>query len=109
MNPVIELQGASLVLSISSILICFALSPRAEAIVPAPNGDYSAENTSEGDAESGAEALIDNTRAFEDTFLPTPLAPESLLTLDNGTIKVGVDTSYGGAITYLSQSGTTTN
>src|SRR6266496_3984493 len=33
----------------------------------------------------------------------------SLITLDNGVIKVGVDTSYGGAITYLSQSGSTTN
>jgi hypothetical protein len=33
----------------------------------------------------------------------------SLITLDNGTIKVGVDTNYGGAITYLSQSGSTTN
>jgi FG-GAP-like repeat len=33
----------------------------------------------------------------------------SLLTLDNGVIKVGVDTTFGGAITYLSQSGSTTN
>jgi hypothetical protein len=33
----------------------------------------------------------------------------SVLTLDDGTINVGVDTSYGGAITYLSQSGSTTN
>jgi hypothetical protein len=33
----------------------------------------------------------------------------SMLTLDNGTIKVGVDTLYGGGITYLSQSGSTTN
>jgi hypothetical protein len=33
----------------------------------------------------------------------------TVLTLDNGVIKVGVDTTYGGAITYLSQSGSTTN
>ena len=33
----------------------------------------------------------------------------SLLTLDNGTIKVSVDTSLGGTITYLSQSGSGTN
>ena len=33
----------------------------------------------------------------------------SMLTLDNGTIKVGVDTLYGGGITYLSQSGSTMN
>jgi len=33
----------------------------------------------------------------------------TLVTLDNGVIKVGVDTTYGSAITYLSQSGSTTN
>ena len=33
----------------------------------------------------------------------------SPLTLDNGTIKVSVDTSYGGAITYLSQSDSSKN
>jgi FG-GAP-like repeat len=43
------------------------------------------------------------------TLLPTRQAVASLLTLDNGTIKVGADTSFGGAITYLSQSGSTTN
>jgi hypothetical protein len=35
--------------------------------------------------------------------------PAAILTLDNGTIKVGVDTEYGGAITWLSQSGSQTN
>ncbi len=33
----------------------------------------------------------------------------TVVTLDNGVIKVGIDTTYGGAITYLSQSGSTTN
>src|SRR5688572_11932694 len=38
----------------------------------------------------------------------TPISA-ALLTLDNGTVKVGLDTTYGGAITYLSQSGSATN
>jgi hypothetical protein len=33
----------------------------------------------------------------------------TILTLDNGTIRVGVDTEYGGAITWLSASGSQTN
>jgi hypothetical protein len=33
----------------------------------------------------------------------------AILTLDNGTIKVGVDTEYAGAITWLSQSVSQTN
>lgn len=33
----------------------------------------------------------------------------ALLTLDNGTVRVGVDTALGGSITYLSPSGSTTN
>ena len=90
-------------------LICFALSPRAQAAVPAPDGGYSAENTSEGDAVSGAEAPINTINGFQNILVPPVQAPESLLTLDNGTIRVGVDTSYGGAITWLSQHGSQTN
>jgi hypothetical protein len=45
----------------------------------------------------GVMAALDNSMLAE------------LLTLDNGTIKVGVDTLYGGGITYLSQSASTTN
>ncbi len=41
-------------------------------------------------------------------LLPTP-SRAALITLDNGVLKVGVDTNYGGAITYLSLSGTTSN
>jgi FG-GAP-like repeat len=88
---------------------CVARLAEAQAVSPVPDGSYSGENTTEGDAANGAEALTDNTHGFQRTLPPPPQAPESLLTLNNGTIKVGVDTSYGGAITYLSQSGSTTN
>jgi hypothetical protein len=77
----------------------FALmpGPKAFAVVPPPDGDYSNANTTEAVTDQG------------EISGPSPLNPALLLTLDNGTIKVGVDTLYGGAITYLSQSGTTNN
>jgi hypothetical protein len=77
----------------------FALmpGPKAFAVVPPPDGGHPNGNM--------AEAVINSVEISE----PSPLAPASLLTLDNGTIKVGVDTTFGGAITYLSQSGFTTN
>jgi hypothetical protein len=79
------------------VLMSFAFSVTAQAINPEPDGNYPIAITAEGVSDQG------------ETSGPSPQALASLLTLDNGTIKVGVDTSYGGAITYLSQSGTTTN
>jgi hypothetical protein len=76
---------------------------------PALDRAYRGDDRAETDAALGAQAVIDSTHDSQNTVLPTPQAPESLLTLDNGTIKVSVDTLYGGAITYLSQSGSTTN
>ena len=77
----------------------------AQASNPAPDGAYPGEDRAETDAALGAQAVIDSTHDSQNTVLPTPQAPDTLLTLDNGTIKVGIDTAYGGAITYLSQSG----
>jgi hypothetical protein len=87
---------------------CVARLAEAQAVSSVSSEDYRGENT-DADQASGAEALTNNTGGFENSFLPTPQAPELLLTLDNGTIRVGVDTSYGGAITWLSQSGSQTN
>ena len=77
----------------------FALmpGPKAFAVVPPADGGHSNGNMAEG---------VSNSVEIRE---PSPLAVASLLTLDNGVIKVGVDTTYGGAITYLSQSGSTTN
>src|SRR5258708_35589011 len=79
------------------VLVWFAFSPTARAVSSVPDGDYPNANT--------AEAASDQSEISG----PSPQAPASLLTLDNGTIKVGVDTSYGAAITYLSRSGSSTN
>jgi hypothetical protein len=78
------------------LLASFASLATARAVSPVPNGDYLVGNPAEGVSE-------------QDQFsTPSPLEPTLLLTLDNGTIKVGVETSFGGAITYLSQSGSIT-
>jgi FG-GAP-like repeat len=79
------------------VLAWFAFSAKAQVVSPGPDEDYPNANT--------AEALSDQGEISG----PSPLDPASLLTLDNGTIKVGLDTSFGGAITYLSQSGSTNN
>jgi len=79
------------------VLAWFASSATARAVSPVLDRDYPNANT--------AEAVSDQGEISE----PSPQALASLLTLDNGTIRVGVDTSFGGAITYLSQSGSTTN
>jgi hypothetical protein len=75
----------------------FAPGPKAFAVGPPPDGGHSNGNMAEG---------VSNSVEISE---PSPLAAASLLTLDNGVIKVGVDTTFGGAITYLSQSGSTTN
>src|SRR5438477_10134757 len=71
--------------------------PKAFPVVPPPDGGHSNDNM--------AEEVSNSVEIRE----PSPQAAASLLTLNNGVIKVGVDTTYGGAITYLSQSGSTTS
>ena len=79
------------------VLAWFASSATARAVSPVLDGDYPNDNTAEAVSDQG------------EISGPSPQAPASLLTLDNGVIKVGLDTLYGGGITYLSQSGSTTN
>ncbi len=79
------------------VLVSFAFSATAQAVNPEPDGNYPIAITAEAVSDQG------------EISGPSPQAPASLLTLDNGTIKVGVDTLYGGGITYLSQSGSTMN
>jgi hypothetical protein len=79
------------------VLAWFASSTTGRAVSAVLDADYPNANT--------AEVVSDQIDISE----PSPLAAASLVTLDNGVIKVGVDTTFGGAITYLSQSGSTTN
>jgi uncharacterized coiled-coil protein SlyX len=48
MNPLIQPKNASPLILIALLLACLALSPRARAVVPAPDGGYPGQNTAEG-------------------------------------------------------------
>ena len=61
MNPLIQLKKTRPLL-ITFTLLCFALLPKAEAVVPAPDGGYPGFNTAEGqNALSGLTTGIGNT------------------------------------------------
>jgi Chaperone of endosialidase len=49
MNPIIQLKQITLVFLVAFGLACFALSPAARAVSPAPDGGYAGFNTAEGD------------------------------------------------------------
>src|SRR5436190_23778812 len=48
MNPLIQLRNAAPVFVVGLVLACFALSPRAQAVSPAPDGGYPNFTTAEG-------------------------------------------------------------
>jgi Chaperone of endosialidase len=48
MNPLIQCQTTILQLLIAGVLACFAISPMAKAVVPAPDGGYANFTTAEG-------------------------------------------------------------
>src|SRR2546423_11932088 len=50
MNPLIQCKTTILPLLIAGVLACFGLLPKAEAVVPAPDGGYPGGNTAEGHA-----------------------------------------------------------
>jgi hypothetical protein len=47
-NPSIQLKTTSLPLLILLLLVCFAFLPRAQAVIPPPDGGYPNFNTAEG-------------------------------------------------------------
>ena len=48
MNLLIQCKTTILPLLIAGVLACFAISPMAQAVVPAPDGGYRGGNTAEG-------------------------------------------------------------
>jgi hypothetical protein len=74
-----RLFGLSALVFVSLLLACFGLSPRAQAVSPAPDGGYSLENTAEGEdalfsliqgarnTAIGVHALYSNTTGKENT------------------------------------------
>ena len=50
MKPLIQLKEITAAFVVTLLLACFALSPLAQAVVPAPDGGYPGGNTAEGQA-----------------------------------------------------------
>src|SRR6266481_2962583 len=48
MNPLIQLKKAVPVFLVALLLACFAIPQSAQAVVPAPDGEYAGGNTAEG-------------------------------------------------------------
>jgi hypothetical protein len=64
MKPLIQLKKSTAPLLILLVLLCFGLLPRAQAVVPAPDGGYPNANTAEG-----KDALLNLTSGAGDTAL----------------------------------------
>ena len=62
MNPSIQLKRSIPLLLI--VLVCFGFSPRAQAVVPPPDGGYPNQNTAEGD-----DALFNLTTGVDNTAI----------------------------------------
>jgi hypothetical protein len=74
MNPLIQSKKTTIVTRlIALVLVCFGLSPAAQAVVPAPDGGYPGGNTAEGsNALFSLTSGIDNTAlGFEALFRNT--------------------------------------
>ena len=81
MNPLIQCKRTILPLLIAGVLACFGHLPKAEAVVPAPDGGYPGGNTAEGQA-----ALLNlTTGGFN-----TAVGLLSLRSLTEGSFNTGI-------------------
>jgi Chaperone of endosialidase len=62
MNPSIQIKTANVSLLATLMFACFGLLPKAQAVVPAPDGGYAGANTAEG-----TDALFSLTSGFANT------------------------------------------
>ena len=64
MNPLIQFRKSIALCLIALVLACFAISPMAQAVIPAPDGGYPGGNTAEG-----TQALQSRTTGIQNTAL----------------------------------------
>ena len=81
MNAPIYLKKATPLILISFLLGCFALSPVAQAVVPAPDGGYPNNNTAEGDV-----ALLSLTTGADNTAVGLGALASDLVGSDNTAV-----------------------
>jgi hypothetical protein len=79
MNPLIQIKRTIPLVVVALQLACFALLPRAQAVLPPPDGGYPGDNTAEGtdalfsltsgdhNTATGSEALFSNTSGEDNT------------------------------------------
>ena len=101
MNPLIQFKTKTLPFFIPLVLTCFALLPRAQAVVPAPDGGYPNGNTAEGNGALfslttgtyntavGLSALYSDTGGNRNTAVGLNVL--RLNTSGNGNTAVGAD------------------
>ena len=81
MNPLIQCKTTILPLLIAGVLACFGHLPKAEAVVPAPDGGYPGANTAEG-----TNALFNLTSGIANTAVGS----SALLHDTSGSYNVGI-------------------
>jgi Chaperone of endosialidase len=100
MNPLIQLKKSAPLFVIALLLTWFALSPRAQAVVPPPDGGYPGGNTAEGDGALqnltigvvntavGSNALFFNTNGNSNTAV----GADALLFNISGSLNTAIGT-----------------
>jgi hypothetical protein len=63
-NPLIQLKRTTPAFLIALLIVCSGLSPKAQAVIPAPDGGYPGQNTAEGD-----NALLNLTSGIDNTAI----------------------------------------
>jgi hypothetical protein len=111
MNPLTQSKNTTILpVLIVLTLVCFALSPRAQAVLPAPDGGYPNFNTAEGqdalfalttgfgNTATGFDALFSNTAGFGNTangYLALNLNTEGNFNTATGEQALLLDTTGG--------------
>ena len=62
MNPLLQCKPTILPLFIAGVLACFGVLPKAQAVIPAPDGGYPGQNTAEG--QSALLSLTTGTQQY---------------------------------------------
>jgi len=69
MNPLIQLKKATPVFLVGLVLACFALSPKTQAVLPAPDGGYGPPAYGTGNTAEGQSALLSLTTGTYNTAI----------------------------------------
>src|SRR6266571_17674 len=92
MNPFIQLKTIRAIL-IPFVLACFALSPAAKAVTPAPDGGYPGNNTAEGEL---ALLHLDVNTSMDNTAVGFDALSTAIVSFGNTAVGSSAMDSAGG-------------